>query len=71
MGRFDIILIVVVLVLTLAAEEPYKKVIHNSDPNAKCLDGTSPALYVHEGGDSSKFLVFFVGGGYCKGTTLN
>ena len=45
--------------------------IHESDPDAKCLDGTPPALYLHEGGDDKKFLIFFVGGGYCEGTTLN
>jgi len=50
-------------------EQPYNLVIHNTDPNARCLDGSSPALYYHEGGDRNKFLVFFVGGGFCSGTT--
>jgi hypothetical protein len=72
MARSDMLLLLAVLCLSaMAAEQPYKKIIHNSDPNARCLDGTSPALYLHEGGDKAKFLVFFVGGGYCKGTTLN
>lgn len=30
-------------------QETYRKVIHNIDPEAKCLDGSSPALYVHSG----------------------
>jgi O-palmitoleoyl-L-serine hydrolase len=71
MGRSEMILLAILCLCALATEQPYKKIIHNSDPNAKCLDGTSPALYLHEGGDTSKFLVFFVGGGYCAGTTLN
>ncbi len=28
-------------------EQPYRLVINDIDPNAKCLDGTSPGLYVH------------------------
>lgn len=59
------------IVLAFAAQDPYKKVIHNSDENAKCLDGSSPAIYLHEGGDLNKFLIFFVGGGYCRGSNLN
>jgi len=27
----------------------YQKVTHDIDPEAKCLDGSSPALYVHSG----------------------
>ncbi len=59
-----------IIVLASSAETPYKKVIHNTDPEAKCLDGSSPAIYVHEGGDQDKFLIFFMGGGYCEGKTL-
>jgi hypothetical protein len=71
MARLMPILLAVLFTLAFNAEEPYRKIIHNSDENAKCLDGTSPALYLHEGGDTTKFLVFFVGGGYCQGTSLS
>jgi hypothetical protein len=71
MARFGLILLALLCTAAVAQEEPYKKVIHESDPDAKCLDGTPPALYLHEGGDDKKFLIFFVGGGYCEGTTLN
>ena len=64
-----ILAVAFILVLCSCKEEPYKLVIHNTDPNAKCLDGTSPALYLHEGGDLKHFLVFFVGGGFCAGPT--
>jgi hypothetical protein len=43
----------------------YKKVIHNYDPEAKCLDGSPGLLYVHEGGDIKNFLIFLNGGGLC------
>jgi hypothetical protein len=48
----------------------YKKIIHNSDPEAKCLDGSPGLLYVHVGGDPSKILIFFEGGGLCGDDTL-
>ena len=32
-----------------ATEQPFKKVIHKTDPKAKCLDGSDPALYIHSG----------------------
>ena len=62
-----IFLAIVLVVFSSCAEEPYQLVIHNTDPNAKCLDGTSPGLYLHEGGDYQHFLVFFIGGGFCAG----
>ena len=27
----------------------FKKIVHNTDPRAKCLDGTTPALLIREG----------------------
>jgi len=43
-----ILLFLTLLVFTLQVN--YKKVIHNYDPEAKCLDGSPGLLYVHEGG---------------------
>jgi len=48
----------------------YKKVIHNTDPNAKCLDGSSPMIYLHEGGDTKNIIFYMIGGGACIGTDL-
>jgi len=59
MKNYILVLAIFTLVVVLGAEEPYKLVIHNTDPDAKCLDGTSPSLYYHEGGDLTRFLVFF------------
>ena len=67
MRNLAFLILLVFSATVFCAEEPYKLVIHNTDPNAKCLDGTSPALYLHEGGDNKRFLVFFVGGGFCAG----
>ena len=36
------------IILSVQAQK-YQKIVHNTDPDAKCLDGTSPALYIHEG----------------------
>jgi hypothetical protein len=69
--RIKIVLLLCLLgALALCAEQPYKLVIHNTDPQAKCLDGSSPALFLHEGGDTKNFLIFFVGGGFCAGLTF-
>ena len=62
---------VLTLFLAIAQAAPYKKVIHNTDPKAKCLDGSSPAVYLHQGEEKDKFLIYFQGGGYCEGTTLS
>lgn len=42
----------------------FKKVIHNTDPEAKCLDGTPGLIFVDEG-TVDKFIIYFIGGGYC------
>ncbi len=43
---FTLVLIAGLLVCAIKAD-PYKKVIHNTDPDAKCLDGSSPMIYLH------------------------
>lgn len=53
---------VVYLLLGLVAitrAETEFTLIKNSDPAAKCLDGSTPALYFHAGTESDKFLIFF------------
>lgn len=45
--------------------------MHNTDPDAKCLDGSSPFLYIHEGTQKDKFLLYLIGGGFCGESTLS
>lgn len=72
MSRILIKISVLLLLFSLAQPaELYKKVIHNTDANAKCLDGSSPAVYLHQGSDKNKLLIYFVGGGYCMGNSLS
>ena len=62
------IIILLVLIATLALHTSavnYRKVVHQFDPEAKCLDGSPGLLYVHEGGDPHKILIFMEGGGLC------
>ena len=47
----------------------YTKVVHSTDPIALCLDGSPPVLYYNEGTIDNKFLIYFVGGGFCSGLT--
>lgn len=70
MRTISLLLIACLLAVALA-DGPYKKIIHTTDPNAKCLDGTPPILYLHEGSDRTRFLIYFVGGGLCSGLTLD
>jgi hypothetical protein len=46
-------------------------VIHNTDPNAKCIDGSAPSVYFHQGTEKNKFLIYFIGGGYCMGNSIS
>ena len=43
----------------------YHKVIHNTDPEARCLDGSPAMIYVREGGLKDHIMLFFLGGGIC------
>ena len=62
--------IFLLLASALANANLYQKVIHNTDPDAKCLDGSPGFVYLHEGGDTKNILIFFLGGGACGGQTL-
>lgn len=53
------IAILILFLSNISSAEPYKKVIHNTDPNAKCLDGSDPAVYFHQGREKNKFLIYF------------
>ena len=54
-----------------ADKDLYKLVLHSQEEGAACLDGSPPGLYIHEGTEKSKFMIFFDGGGYCGGNTLD
>ena len=47
------------------ADEFYTKVLNTIDPNAVCLDGSPPFLYIHQGQDIFRFLIYFMEGGIC------
>jgi len=51
--------LLVSLFVLINTQANYNKVIHNYDPEAKCLDGSPGLLYVHEGGEGNKILIFF------------
>jgi hypothetical protein len=64
------LLVISALLILVRSEEPaYKKVVHNTDPEARCIDGSSPAIYLHEG-DPKNILFFFQGGADCAGKDL-
>jgi hypothetical protein len=45
-------LTILILILSLLGStngQKYKKIVHTTDPDARCLDGSPPALYIHQG----------------------
>jgi hypothetical protein len=69
-NRICILLLSAILLMTVSTSPVYKKVIHNTDPDAKCLDGSPAAIYLHEG-DSNNILFYFIGGADCAGQDLS
>lgn len=49
LGRLLEIILLLALTFAVTSQSFYRKVIHNTDPEAKCLDGSPGALYIHEG----------------------
>ena len=65
-----LLLLLLVTATTTTAPPLYRKIVHNLDPEAKCLDGSPPALYLHEG-DPNNILIYFMSGGSCSGNDLS
>ncbi len=68
---FGSLLLLFLCFSVIYSQAVYRKVIHNTDPEAKCLDGSPASLYIHEGTEKDKFLLFFNGGGFCGSLTLS
>jgi hypothetical protein len=54
----------------ISVQDGYKKIIHNTDPEARCLDGSPAMIYLHEGGLKDHIMIFFLGGGICGDITI-
>lgn len=52
------------LVLTAAQTAQYSK-FEVSHPDALCLDGSAPAVYISEGSQPDQIILLFEGGGWC------
>jgi hypothetical protein len=63
----NFVLVGFILTLVSAVNRPYEKIIPDGSPDARCLDGTPPAIYMDWGDSDSNYLIFFMGGGYCAG----
>lgn len=64
------LIILFLIVKIVSNSEPYRKVIHMDITDAKCLDGSPAALYLHEA-DPKKILFYMQGGGVCGGNSLS
>lgn len=65
-------ILVFLLVLTIGANSQalYKKIANNLDPEARCLDGSIPSIYLHEA-DPKNILFYFIGGASCGEDSLS
>lgn len=68
--RINLFLLICLFIVVISSQEVYRKVIHNTDPEAKCLDGSPASFYIHEGSEKDKILLYFNGGGFCGLPTL-
>ncbi len=66
---FGILLIASLLIASSSSQSYYRLYKHWGRPDAKCIDGSSSALYISEG-VSDKILIYFEGGGMCAGMNL-
>ena len=63
-------LLLLISLVKLSLQDGYRKIIHNTDPGAVCLDGSPAMIYVHEGGLKDHIMLFFLGGGICGEVTM-
>lgn len=47
----------------------YKKHVYDTSSGARCLDGSPAYVLMHEGAEKEKILLYFLGGGFCEGST--
>jgi hypothetical protein len=64
MIKITIIFLVGLLLAVRIDGQHFKKVINTRDPEAKCLDGSPPIYYIHQGREKSNFIIWFYGGGF-------
>lgn len=65
-----IFILSVLFVIACTQNAPYRKVVHGTDPEARCLDGSPAAIYLSEG-DPKNILMYFMGGASCGATDLS
>lgn len=52
------------LIIAISGQK-YTKIVNTLDPEAKCLDGSPPIVYVHQGLlAKSNIIIWFYGGGF-------
>ena len=59
------LMIAFLLALTVLTSHLYEKNIVDVCPDAKCLDGSSPAVYVHQGWNPKNILIHLTGNVSC------
>ncbi len=52
------------ILFNIVATQHFKKIVNTNDPEAKCLDGSPPIYYIHQGITKNNFIIWFYGGGF-------
>ena len=60
----------ITLLFTITLTQNFQLIKHIDSP-AKCLDGSPAALYIQPAPNSDKFVIYFEGGGLCRGDGLS
>jgi len=64
MIKILLLLVCITKAFSQVEAQHYTKIFNHLDPEAKCLDGSPPILYEHQGTSKNNFLIFFYGGGF-------
>lgn len=71
MRNVEILVVALCLAVASANKGLYNLMFHSQERGAACLDGSPPAMYIEEGVEFRKFLIYFEGGGFCGGSSLS
>jgi hypothetical protein len=64
MIKITTIYLAAVLLAASVQAQHFRKVVNNRDPEAKCIDGSPPIYYIHQGIAKNNFIIWFYGGGF-------
>ena len=65
MKTIPLLLLIFISAHSIHADHQFQRTFLSQERGAACLDGSAPAIFIHEGSVKDKFLIFLQGGGFC------